>query len=326
MVFEQSGIMFRNILFYFLFSVITSQVSHVCAQVPIDTIKSEKGYVVLFNNNTWRYIVEEDFDGVLNEYLNSLLNSDSTVSYNRDWNNDVCFSSSGQTALLQRMKDTLWICVNDEDDSSFCVPFDGRVTSRYGYRKGRYHNGVDIDLETGDKVRAAWGGIVRYARYNSGGFGNLVIIRHYNGLESFYAHLDQLMCAPNQEVNAGDVIGLGGNTGRSYGAHLHFELRFYDAPINPEEVIDFENRTYKDDNLFIHKGLFRPGAQPSEYNIMDESHKSTSKPTKKYYKIRGGDTLTQIAKRNHTTVDRICRLNGIRPSTTLRIGKVLRVK
>jgi murein DD-endopeptidase MepM/ murein hydrolase activator NlpD len=316
--------MLKNLVLYFFVLIVSC---NLFAQIPLDTVKTEKGDVVLYNNNTWKYAIEQDFNGVLNEYLNSLLNSDSTVKYNRDWNNDVCFTSSGQTALLQNMKDTLWICVNDENDSNFCIPFDGQVTSRYGFRKGRYHNGIDIDLETGDTVRAAWSGIVRYARYNAGGFGNLVIIRHYNGLESFYAHLDQLLCAPNQEVKAGDVIGLGGNTGRSYGSHLHFEIRFYDAPINPEEVIDFDKQYFKDHNLLIHRGLFRPGAKPSDYNVVDEEHHTTApKPVKKYYKVRTGDTLTKIAQKNNTTVDKICRLNGIRQTTTLQVGRNLRVK
>ncbi len=316
--------MFKHLFIVTFFVLIGSSLF---AQIPLDTVKTEKGDVVLYNNNTWKYAIEEDFNGILNEYLNSLLNADSTVKYNREWNNDVCFTSTGQTAMLQSMKDTLWICVNDENDSTFCIPFDGQVTSRYGYRKGRYHNGIDIDLETGDTVRAAWSGIVRYARYNAGGFGNLVIIRHYNGLESFYAHLDQLLCAPNQEVKAGDVIGLGGNTGRSYGSHLHFELRFYDAPINPEEVIDFDNQIFKDHNLLIHRGLFRPGAKPTDYNVVDEEHHTTvPKPVKKYYKVRSGDNLTRIAQKNNTTVERICKLNGIRPTTTLQVGRSLRVK
>jgi murein DD-endopeptidase MepM/ murein hydrolase activator NlpD len=216
------------------------------------------------------------------------------------------------------------------------------VTSRYGFRHGRHHSGIDLDLETGDTVRSCWSGKVRYSKYNDGGFGNLVVVRHYNGLETFYAHLSKLLVAPDQEVRAGEVIGLGGNTGRSYGSHLHFEVRFYDAAINPEEVIDFDKRTCKDDNLMVHKGLFRPGAKPSsvlEGEEPDTSEKQEDPVEKqieaaqaiqtslrKYYKIRTGDTLTEIADRNKTTVSKICQLNGIRPSSTLQIGRSLRVK
>ena len=123
----------------------------------------------------------------------------------------------------------------DDIHKDFDCPVQGIVTSRYGYRKGRYHNGIDLNLRTGDTVKAAFSGRVRYAKWNDGGFGNLVIIRHHNGLETFYAHLSKHLVAPDQEVKAGEPIGLGGNTGRSFGAHLHFEVRFYDAPMNPEE-------------------------------------------------------------------------------------------
>src|SRR5690554_6388594 len=132
------------------------------------------------------------------------------------------------------------------------MPFDGVVTSRYGYRRGRYHNGIDINLNTGDTVVAAFDGKVRCSKYNKSGFSNLVVIRHYNGLETFYAHLSELIVVPNQWVKAGDPIGLGGNTGLSYRAQLHFETCFYDAPLNPEEIIDFKNKKIRDHITFVH--------------------------------------------------------------------------
>ncbi|MFN5784617.1 MAG: peptidoglycan DD-metalloendopeptidase family protein, partial [Flavobacteriia bacterium] len=171
---------------------------------------------------------------------------------------------------------------------------------------------------------------VRYAKYNDGGFGNLVIVRHYNGLETFYAHLSKIIVVPDQDVKAGDILGLGGNTGRSDGSHLHMEIRFYDASINPEEIIDFEKRVIKDENLFVHKGLFRPGAKPSD-ETGDDVGPEPAKPVietaqRKYYKVRSGDTLSEIAARNQTTISKICQLNGIRPTSTLQIGRSLRVK
>src|SRR5690554_5966875 len=199
------------------------------------------------------------------------------------------------------------------------MPFDGVVTSRYGYRRGRYHNGIDINLNTGDTVVAAFDGKVRYSKYNRSGFGNLVVIRHYNGLETFYAHLSKLMVVPNQRVKAGDPIGLGGNTGNSYGSHLHFETRFYDAPMNPEEIIDFKNKTIRDPNLFVHNGLFRPGALPSHMTA------SSAMATKAYYRIKKGDTLGHIARKNKTTIGNICRLNNMRSTTTLKIGQTLQI-
>ncbi len=211
------------------------------------------------------------------------------------------------------------------------MPAPGIVTSRYGPRNGRNHNGIDIDLETGDTIYATWSGKVRYAKYNDGGYGNLVIIRHSNGLETLYAHLSKFLVYPDQDIVAGEPIGLGGNTGRSYGSHLHYEIRFYDAPINPEEIIDFAEKSLKNENLFVHKGLFRPGAKPSDYY---EDHPAevvqapvvVRTPQVRYYKVRPGDTLTEIAARNSTTVTKICQLNGIKPTTVLQVGRSLRVK
>lgn len=299
-------------------------------QKAIDTVETAQGKMVIYANKTWKLVSDIEFNGVLNEDVHNYVSS-SDLNYVQTWDNEVCFTSNKRNDL-SRLKDTLWLCVSDEHN--FVVPYDGIITSRYGYRKNRNHNGIDISLKTGDTVRAAWSGKVRYAKYNDGGYGNLVIIRHENGLETLYAHLSKHLIFPNDEVKAGDPIGLGGNTGRSFGSHLHFEVRFYDAPINPEEMIDFANKQIKDPNLMVHKGLFRPGAKPSDYyelsghdhteNIAAVARTTTS--AKKYYKVRSGDTLSEIAAKNNTTISKVCQLNGIRQTTTLQIGRSLRVK
>ncbi len=317
--------MTKIILFIFLLgSVFFSK-----AQSVLDTIDTDKGKMIIYSNRTWEYINDHDFDGILNDRLYSIISSDTTLNFIQSWDNEVCYTSD-RTNDLGRLRDTIWLCLNEDKDDGFHIPFNGNVTSRYGFRKGRYHNGIDIALNIGDTVRAAWSGKVRYAKFNEGGFGNLVIIRHYNGLESFYAHLSKHLCAPNQDVKAGDPIGLGGNTGHSFGAHLHFELRFYDAPMNPEEVIDFDKYACKDQNLMLHKGLFRPGAKPSDFGEHGESTTATIrpvvKPVYKYYKVKPGDTLSAIATRNRTTISKICQLNGIKQTTALQIGRNLRVK
>lgn len=310
------------------------------AQVPIDTVETENGLMVVFEDRTWKYIdtatvahVHKEFPVVtevhLNEYLESLIEEDSVLSkMKQPWSNDVCFAS-GLSNDFSHYKDTLWLCLVDELNSEFVVPNPGIVTSRYGYRHRRYHKGIDIDLNVGDTVRAAFSGKVRYSMYNSGGYGYLVIIRHYNGLETYYAHLSKLLVEPNQDVKAGDIIGLGGNTGHSYGAHLHFEVRFYEVPINPEEIIDFSKKELKDENLLVHKAIFRPGAKPSDQVTSVEtvaSVQAVATAARKYYKVRPGDTLSQIASRNNTTVSSLCRLNGIRPTTLLQIGRQIRVR
>ncbi|MFT5778641.1 MAG: LysM repeat protein [Crocinitomicaceae bacterium] len=295
-------------------------------QHVIDTIRTEQGTLLVYSNRTWEYMEDANFDGVLNDRLNSEIREDSTLNYIQTWNNEVCYTSQLHNDL-SKLKDTIWLCVQDSTKSKFVMPFDGAITSRYGYRHGRPHNGTDIDLNTGDTVRAAWSGKIRYAKYNDAGFGNLVIVRHHNGLETFYAHLSKHLVAPNQVVVAGEPIGLGGNTGHSYGSHLHFEVRFYDAPMDPEQIIDFKENKVKDENLMVHKGLFRPGAKASSNNVAAAIKKApTSTGSNKYYRIRSGDTLGAIASRNRTTVSRLCKLNGIRPTTVLQIGRNLRVR
>lgn len=300
------------------------------AQSPIDTVNTEKGEMVIYSNRTWKFLLDEEFDGIMNEALFNIIQADTNLNLVQTWNNDLCFTSE-RTNDLSRMNDTIWLCLVDDMHKDFVSPVPGIVTSRYGYRKGRYHNGIDLNLRTGDTVKAAFSGRVRYAKWNDGGFGNLVIIRHHNGLETFYAHLSKHLVAPDQEVKAGEPIGLGGNTGRSFGAHLHFEVRFYDSPLNPEEVIDFAKKELKDENLLVQKRLFRPGAKPSDEEISGESIAAVQARTeaagaRKYYKIRSGDTLSQIASKSNTTVSRLCKLNGIRPTTLLQVGRQLRVR
>lgn len=290
-------------------------------QRVIDTVKIDGKTALMYANRTWEFLEDREFEGLMNEEIQRIVNEEQKLGYIRTWDNDVCYTSN-RANDLSLLKDTIWVCVEDSLNGEFVMPFDGQVTSRYGWRRGRYHNGTDIDLETGDTVRSAWSGRVRYAKYNKSGFGNLVIVRHYNGLETFYAHLDRIDVVPNQEVLAGDMLGTGGNTGRSYGSHLHFEVRFYDAPLDPEHIIDFKKKEVRSANLFLHSKLFRPGARATE----NSGNSTTSSGGKKYYRIRSGDTLSRIAARNRTTVSRLCQLNGIRATTTLQIGRNLRIR
>lgn len=313
-----------------LISLLTIQVS-AFGQVPIDTVETARGKVIMYSDRTWEKISDLNFDGIMNEAVHARFATDTNLNFIQTWDNESCYTSD-RSNDLSLLKDTVWLCLGDSTHTQFVMPYDGYITSRYGYRRGRYHNGIDINLETGDTVVACWSGKVRYAKFNEGGFGNLVIIRHHNGLETFYAHLSKHLVAPNTEVKAGDPIGLGGNTGRSFGSHLHFEVRFFDAPMNPEEIIDVAKKTVKDQNLFVHKGLFRPGAKPSD-SFEEHGHGEVaamaapqSSGAKKYYRVRSGDTLSEIAARNHTTITRLCQLNGLRRTSTLQIGQRVRVK
>jgi len=285
------------------------------AQIIIDTILLNNDSVVLFSNKQWEYLDRINFNGVTNKWLHDIIENDSNYNWKETWNNNVPYETNND---LSTMKDTLWICSVDSNHNAFCMPHPGMVTSTFKYRGKRFHYGIDVDLVTGDTLYAAFDGIVRYAQFNSGGFGNLLVIRHYNGLETFSAHLDKIFVSPNQDVKAGDPIGLGGKTGRAYGDHLHFEIRFMGNAIDPEYIIDFKNKRLRDENLYIHAGLF-------DYRATNTS-KTTKASDVKYHKVKKGDSLYAIALRYHTSVDKLCSLNKIRSTSTLHIGQVLKVK
>lgn len=216
----------------------------------------------------------------------------------------------------------------DIDCTQFTSPLGNesmRVTSRYGYRKRyrRMHYGIDIGLSIGDSVRVAFDGKVRMVNYERKGYGHYVVVRHPNGLETVYGHLSRAIVTEDQVVKAGDVIALGGNTGRSSGPHLHFETRFMGIPINPELIIDFSTGIPHSDVFTFVKGRHKAGG-----NALASSRKSSASSTSKnivVHRVRNGDTLSEIASRYGTSVSKICKLNGITPKTTLKIGRALRI-
>lgn len=303
---------------------------------PIDTFYTEHGTVLLYPDRSWVYLEDIYFDGIMNSSLHDFVQQDSGYHYQAYWKNNVTITCNQNN--VGSMQDTIWMCILDSAHSNFCIPFDGRITSGFGYRHGRNHNGVDIDLEEGDTVRAAFDGKVRYAMYHENGFGNLVIIRHYNGLETYYGHCSKLLVGPNQEVKAGDPIGLGGNTGHSYGAHLHFEIRFYDVPIDPELVFNFQHKDVND-NLLVHKGVFvdggykstarvddGPGTQGTGGTTTSSTSTTTTSSTAKTHKVKSGDTLSAIAEKYGTSVSKLCQLNGIKATDVIHVGQVIKVK
>lgn len=214
------------------------------------------------------------------------------------------------------------------DLTGYHHPANYRITSNYGYRHKRMHRGVDLGYPEGTPVAAAWDGIVRISKgtANTGGYGNLVVIRHDNGLETYYAHLSRRLVNPGQMVKAGDIIGLGGNTGRSYGAHLHFEVRYLGNDMNPNRLIDFDNFKTKYDTLYI-SGYTVSTPNPSQTTAQPQQPQQPKKPatSAQYYKVRKGDNLGKIAAKYHTTVSKIKKLNRLR-SDFIREGQRLRVR
>lgn len=183
-----------------------------------------------------------------------------------------------------------------------------RITSNFGYRWRRMHKGLDIKVNIGDTIVAAFDGKVRVVRYERRGYGKYVVIRHYNGLETIYGHLSGYLVKENDVVKAGDPIGLGGNTGRSTGSHLHFETRFLGIAINPAKMFDFPNQDVVSDTFTFRKA----------------SAKKAVNAGAAYYRVRRGDTLSAIAVSKRVSVRTLCRLNGIKSTSILRPGQMLR--
>ena len=161
--------------------------------------------------------------------------------------------------------------IDPDKGQNFCFPIKKIKSSSYGWRWGRPHSGIDIALNVGDPIHAAFDGVVRLAKYN-GGYGNCIVIRHYNNLETLYGHLSKINVKVGQEVKAVDVIGLGGNTGRSTGPHLHFECRLMYACFDPEWIFDLETYSIKTSFLRIDKTYF--GVESSQQKANKKTQKS----------------------------------------------------
>ncbi len=209
-----------------------------------------------------------------------------------------------------------------EENSHY--PADGYVTSPYGWRRSRMHAGTDIKVQVGDDIYAAFDGVVRLAKYY-GAYGNCLVIRHYNGLETVYGHASKLLVKVNDVVKAGDVVALGGSTGRSTGSHLHFEVRVNGNHINPSFVIDTDKREMRDTTLYISMRNGKIFASNNEDKQAREA-KILQEISIRYYTVRSGDTLGAIARRNGTTVTTLCKLNRISSTSVLRIGQRLIVR
>lgn len=226
---------------------------------------------------------------------------------------------------------------------NFCMPTVSRVvTSNFGSRWGRQHKGIDIKVYIGDTIRAAFSGKVRMVKYNPGGYGKYIVIRHPNGLETIYGHLSKQLVSEDQEVRAGDVIGLGGNTGRSTGSHLHFETRLCGLALNPALMFDFRNqdvvgdyyvynsRTHDRESIAANelRGKIGNGGYTRE-QVVGKGYASAAKTEvvsqeKLYHKVAKGETLSVISKKRGVSIDQICKLNHIRKNIKIKPGMILR--
>ena len=285
---------------------------------PIDTLDTAHEFikVLLYANNTWQYYKTPEYQQTVDAF-------------------DEAWSHAGVNPYGVELSEmpaqwSIW-CVDSLDQ--FRCPYQGDVYYRgkFGMRRGRRHQGVDLPLKTGDPIYATFTGKVRISKY-WGAYGNVVVIRHENGIETFYAHLSQRLVEQDQWVNAGDVIGYGGSTGRSTGPHLHFETRYKGFAFDPQWLIDFKTGQLRQ-RLFVLKKKYFNIYSNYEQDFDDEAKneeedkkEDAEREAMRWYTIKSGDTLGAIAIRNNTTVKEICRLNGITTKTVLKIGRKIRVR
>jgi len=226
----------------------------------------------------------------------------------------------------------------------FAMPTASRVvTSNFGSRWGRQHKGIDIKVYVGDTIRAAWSGKVRVVKYEARGYGNYVVIRHPNGLETIYGHMSKHLVRENEEVRAGEPIGLGGNTGRSTGSHLHFETRLCGVALNPAMFFDFRAQDVVADEYVFRKSTYeRESAEANHlrgkigngsYSAAEVRGEVASSRSERasfdrgetlYHKVAAGETLASIARKCGVTVEQLCKLNNISRDVKIRPGRILR--
>lgn len=278
--------------------------------------------LILCEDGSWHY--SKDF---------SVL-ADSSV-FRKDWKTNVL---NPYNTRLESLPFRITLSLADSA-SRFVCPCQVKVCSPFGRRRGRYHSGVDLPLPKGTPVPVAFDGEVRVAM-SSRGYGNVVIVRHACGLETTYAHLSELKVGSGTWVRAGDIIGLGGSTGRSTGPHLHFETRYDGFAFDPQWLIDFENGILRQGVYVLKRRYldsscrYYPESEDDEEQILlsEEQERAEAeriareKAAEKYHKVQSGDTLYGLALKYHTSVAAICKLNGIKADAPLRIGKSLRVK
>ncbi len=275
----------------------------------LDTLDTDDRYtkLVLYSDHTWQFL----------DLGHPKFDDD---DFEENWDNEAIHAYKGLS--LDEVPDEITITLVDSIHNFVC-PVVGNVRSKFAFRRRRPHKGTDIPLKVGDPVCAAFDGKVRVVKTTrqSGGYGNLVVIRHPSGLETYYGHLSRHAVKENDLVKAGDVIGYGGSTGRSTGPHLHFETRFMGQAFDPERLIDFASGQLRSDMFTIKKHYY------SIYSHYGQSEKESADASKrKIHVIRSGDTLGALAAKYGTTVSAICRLNGFKQTRLLRIGERIIVR
>jgi hypothetical protein len=286
-----------------------------------DELKSDQGEAIYFNPELELSIYEEDYDSaiVLEEDF-SIVEIAEEMKMDCVWVTIAEYFAIWDSRTINpykidptKYKDTISFNLYDSlNNFMWSMPLKNcPVNSAFGMRSYRWHYGTDLDLSIGDPVLAAFDGIVRINKYDGSGYGNYILLRHYNGLETLYAHLSSANVKVGQLVKAGEVIGLGGNTGRSSGPHLHYEVRYEGNAIDPHKIYDFKNNTLASQTFHL---------TPSHFDYIRTARQVV------YHRIKSGETLGAISRKYNVSINTLCSLNKISTRSILRVGQRLRIR
>lgn len=282
--------------------------------MPFDTLSTDDKYlkVILFDNGSWLYYEIPKPD--LPDFIS-----------NDHWMTDQVHAYYDVNVKDLPEEMDLVLC---DSTHGWHIPGYGRMVSTYKLRRGHKHQGVDLGIPFGEPIYAAFDGIVRVAlptKY-TGGYGNVVVLRHANGLETYYGHMTKYEVETDDIVTAGEIIGYCGSTGRSSGPHLHFETRYMGQSFDPERIFDFETGELRDTIFTLKKHYFSIYSHEGQSDKESEVAATQVAPKNVTHTVKKGDTLSSIAKKYGTTVKKICKLNNISEKKTLKIGQKLIVQ
>jgi len=292
------------------------------SQVDTIDVGDDRLRVVLKDDHTWYYI--KNLDVIANDPI-----------FKEYWKTNV--SNPYSELKLSDLPVCSIICLVDSA-SVFTCPYQKAVFSKFGYRHGRQHQGVDLPYAKGTEVKVAFDGRVRLSMYTKG-YGNLIVVRHENGLETYYGHLSSRKVEVGDWVRSGDIIGLGGSTGRSTGPHLHFETRYKGFAFDPQWLIDFEAGVLRQ-NVFILRRSYLSASSKYvpesideeedvyaayERIVAEEERIAAERAAMKWHTVRSGETISGIAQKYGKSQSAIVKLNPGLNVNRISIGQKIRV-
>lgn len=241
--------------------------------------------------------------------------------YNKSWSTEFISQENLQIPFSnQQLKIVL-----TQPNSPFYFPCQGTILQSFSNKAKKQHWGIDIQTNANDPVVACFDGVVRLVR-EFDQYGNVIIIRHYNGLETIYGHLGKVDVKPGQRIQAGELIG----TCPAYhddDEYLHFETRFFNQPFNPQLFIDKETHRLLSDTLVLTpQDMVETSTTQSVATNSSTSNTSATTSAANIHVVKEGDTLYKISRQYNISVEKILQLNHLKENSILSLGQKIRIR